>query len=274
MAKLFILVIIILLNITIAAQTGFNSIKISGRVISSDTLQTAPYVHVINLKTGKGSVADSTGFFKITVAPGDTLIFKCMGFSHKTYIITDTINIANEFLNIVMSPGDYQIDVINVFALTRQSQFRYDFINLPPDPNEWKNQIIIPGVTKDKYQWIREDEKFIPYTPVLGGSPISFFYNKFSKEVKSVKKLQQLLQHDSEQQIIETKYSKQLLADFTGYSGIKLDTFFKYLNLSHNFLLKTNAYDIYAHISANIANFENWLATQPVTNSPDIIDNH
>ncbi len=236
------------------AQPDTIPVRLSGRVFSTDSLQPAPYVHVINLSTGKGTVANADGQFKQLCLAGDSLLFKCMGFSDVIWVVPPDLPSKMAHFDIKMEPGSIQLEVIEIIALSRQNQFRHDFINLKPDKNAWENQLIIPGVTRKKYEWMQPDEKFNPKATFTG--PLSALYYKFSREGQSLMKLAELKNNEGRQRIIDSKFNMQLLSEFTGYSGDKLIAFFVYLHFTDDYIFETNLYTIYTEISYKVKQFE------------------
>lgn len=236
------------------AQTDTLLLRVSGRVCSGLPDAGLAYVHVVNQRTARGTITDTLGLFHLRIRSNDTLIFKSLGFEDKRLIFNDSLNSTLLFVEVNLLPTSYEIQVIDVIALSRESQFRYDFIHMKPDNSRWENQLIIPGVTKEKYQWIRDEEKFNPKKNFSG--PFSALYYKFSDEGKSLQKLAMLLEQDAREEAANKKYNPGLLANFTGYSGDTLNNFYAYLNLSIDFVLQQTTYDLYLFIQSRIPHFE------------------
>lgn len=236
------------------AQTDTLVVRVSGRVRSGSPDAGLAYVHVVNQRTGSGTITDTLGLFHMRIRSNDTLIFKSLGFEDKRLVLNDSLNSNLLFVEVNLLPTSYELQVVDVIALSRESQFRYDFINMKPDNSRWENQLIIPGVTKEKYQWIRDEEKFNPKKNFSG--PFSALYYKFSDEGKSLQKLVLLLEQDEREEKANKKYSRKLLANFTGYSGDTLNNFYTYLNLSTDFVVQQTTYDLYLFIQSRIPQFE------------------
>ncbi len=236
------------------AQTDSLEIRLAGIIRATVPGEQTPFVHIINLRTGKGVISDSVGIFRTKLYKTDSLLFRCLGFEDSFIQLPDSIHSTICFMEVILSPTSYNLGVVDIFALSRENQFRYDFINLPPDKNAWEKQIIIPGVTRSDYQWMRKEEKFNPKKTFNG--PISALYFKFSDEGKSLMKLAELLDEDEKQELINKKFNKKLLSEFTNYSGEKLDRFYQFINFSQQYLLENNAYDIFIKVKAKMEEFE------------------
>lgn len=259
--------IIISLLLILTATIGFAQIdslpvRIAGIIYGNDTSENTPFVHIINYRSGKGTISDSSGFFKTTMLKTDSLLFRCLGYEDKVFKLADTLNSTVLFFEIRLAKTSYYIDVIDILALSRLNQFRYDFIKIPLPENQWAQQLIIPGVTKENYKWIHKDERFIP-KQTLGG-PISGLYNLFSDREESIRKYLELINNEESDREIDEKFNMKLLSEFTGYTGDTLIDFNLYLNFSRMYLLTTDAYHIFSRIKNKIPEFKKDYFTDPL----------
>ncbi len=235
------------------AQLDSIPVRLAGRVESVDSANQLPYVHIINKITGMGVISDSVGIFKTSLMKSDTLIFRCLGFTDFTFVLPDSLPSNFYFISVKLSPTSYELEVVDVLALTRKSQFRYDFKNIEVDLHAIEPEIIIPGVTNPNYRRLREAKR--PIYPTYIGGPLAFAY-KMTQKSKSYKKLAALVAEDEKEIITKQKYNLELLQTFTGYEGNKLMAFFIYLNFSVDYIYKTNDYDIFLLISVSMKSFE------------------
>ncbi|GEM_PF-4649514 len=260
MNKQLLIIYFILLTATTAnAQVESMQYRLAGIIHSSDASEKTPFVHIINLRTGTGTISDSLGIFRIKLLKTDTLLFRCIGFEDKIMTLPDSLKSTICFLEISLSPTSYQLNVVDIFALTRENQFRYDFIRLKPDKNAWGLQMIIPGVTRSEYQFMREEEKFNPKQTFDG--PISALYFMFSDKGKSLRKLGELLLEDEMELMIYEKYNKAELGKFSGFSGAKLDSLYNYLAFSNNYLLEATTYEIFVEVQKRMVEFDSTYST-------------
>ncbi len=267
MSKQTIIVVILSwISLHAIGQADTSIIRLSGIVNSSNVQMELPYVHIINKRTGMGTITDTMGLFHIKLKQGDTLIFRSIGFEDNVLILNDSINSKVLFMEVELFTKSYQLHVVDVIALTRENQFKYDFLNMNPDESSWEHQLVIPGVTKKNYQWIREEEKFNPKKSFTG--PISSLYYILSDKGKSLQKLADLIDQDEQDKKANLKYNLALLADYTGYSDAMLQAFYNYLHLSVDFVLQQRMYDIYLHIQSKIPSFELQYAANDSTPAP------
>jgi len=253
------IIFIIWMYFLITASNGFAQvdplpIRLAGVIYSDDTPQNTPYVHIINIRKGTGVISDSIGFFKTKLLITDSLLFRCIGFEDKIFTLSDTISSTILFVKVKLAQTSYFLDVIDVLALSRINQFRYDFTHMPLLDDPWKNQIIIPGVTKENYKWIHEDERFIPKQTI--GGPITALYNLWSDKGKSIRKFLELIDNEEGDQIIEKKFNMKLLSEFTGFTGDTLIDFNLYLNFTRTYLLNTDGYHIFLNVKNRLPEFK------------------
>ncbi|MDA3890399.1 MAG: hypothetical protein PF517_01915 [Salinivirgaceae bacterium] len=236
------------------AQVDSLPIRLAGVIYSADTTVDNSYVHIINKRTGLGTISDSMGIFKTTLLKSDTLIFRALGYKDKIFALPDTLLSAVLFVEIKLQETSYLLDVIDILALSRMNQFCYDFTNMRLPTNEWENQFIIPGVSRKNYKWIRDDERVIPKQMLP--SPISAIYNAFSDREKSIKKCLELINNEAGDKIIEEKFNMKMLSEFTGFTGDTLIDFKLFLNFSRSFLLSNDAYKIFVTVKNKLPEFK------------------
>jgi hypothetical protein len=88
------------------------------------------------------------------------------------------------------------------------------------------------------------DPKLVSATGSGIGISITYFYNIFSKEVKSQKKLIGLQQEQKEQVVINQKFNRELVHRLTGLNGDEITEFINFCDLSHMFLFNATDYEI------------------------------
>lgn len=236
------------------AQVDTMQVKLAGLICIDDSTTNTPFIHIINLRTGAGVISDSLGFFKIKIQKSDSLLIRCIGFEDKVFNLKDNIVSTTTFIKINLSKTTYSLKVINVYALNRLSQFRYDFLKIPLPDDEIKYQLHIPGVSQKKYKWMQPKPN--PHSIAMNPGPFSALYYLWSKKGKSIIKLIKLLEEEEENCLINKKFNTKLLSEFTGFTGDTLIDFKLYLNYNHQYLLKTNEYDIFLDVSRKLPGFK------------------
>ncbi|TAL62743.1 MAG: carboxypeptidase-like regulatory domain-containing protein [Bacteroidetes bacterium] len=67
-------------------------IQFSGVIVESDSLRPVPFTRVIIKGSGRGTLADYSGYFSFVAQKKDTIIFSAMGYRRAQYIIPDTLS--------------------------------------------------------------------------------------------------------------------------------------------------------------------------------------
>lgn len=67
-------------------------IQFSGVIVESDSLRPVPFTRVIIKGSGRGTIADYSGYFSFVAQKKDTIIFSATGFKRSEYIIPDTLS--------------------------------------------------------------------------------------------------------------------------------------------------------------------------------------
>lgn len=250
---LFIQIIGLVFYLDANGQTDSIPVRLAGRVESVDSAFQLPYIHVINKRTGRGTISDSVGVFKIKLLQTDTLLIRCIGFTDYLYTLPDTLSSKICFITLKMLPTSYSLKEIDVYALTRQQQFKYDFIHVKLDDKLGDNELYIPGVSNPNYRKLRNKER--PVYPTFVGGPFGFAY-RMSAKGQSYERLAELVSEDKMKIEADKKYNMDLLSLFTGYTGNKLLAFYIYLSFTTTYVYNTDEYELYVRISQNMNPFE------------------
>ncbi len=154
--KLFLLVLIIsLVEITYAQK------KIVGNVVDSASLAPIPAVNVRIKNTYQGTSTDGKGFFRITIAPTDTLIFSFIGYKTEEFAPAD---LREETIIIRLTQQPKILDAVTVIAKSLQG-------------------------TNSTPVHLRSNAKLMNYGPYGAGLSLSYF----SKEEKEKRKLAKII---------------------------------------------------------------------------------
>lgn len=249
-----IIIFIITISYISNAQINEKQVRLAGLISVGDSVSTPPYVHIVNICTGAGVISDSLGLFKITMQKKDSLLFRCIGYDDKIFKFSDTIQSTTIFVKIDLSQTTYYIDVIDVYALNRISQFKYDFLQIPI-PEGKVYELYIEGISqKKKYKWMLPEPSIIPSSG--GMSLISALYYMWSDKGKSIVEYIRLVEEEDGNIKIDRKFNIALLSDFTGFTGDTLIDFRIFLDFNRSYLLKTSGYDIFKKVKEKLPEFE------------------
>ena len=204
----------------ISAQHKF---LINGVVVESDSLTAMPYVYVINLKTGNGTITDYNGRYTITGTNTDTLMFSFVGYQRKRVQILKIPNLTDstkKFFKVTLQSTAYNLNTMNV------TEFK-----ISPTERDYMKRVLS--------------------SPSVHGinaitSPISFFYEQFSRKGKERRKLQEIFENIFIQEQVNKKINPEILRNLTGDDNIDYDRFRRFCySLTDEFILTHDGYDLY-----------------------------
>ena len=213
---------------------------ISGVVTDSVTALNVPGAHIINLNCNKSSVTDSNGVFVLEVQLNDSVLVRTINYEPKIFYIKDL----SEKYKIMLRTRIYEIDEVKVGMLGSYEQFKENVLNLDLDKVEFRPY----GMSKVKQNYIpiMEDEHYWDDPKNAFTSPLTYFYQKFSKEMKSVYKYHELKKQELEQLRADSKYNREIIKTITGLTDEdSVSNFMLYLNFEHNFIMNTSEYELY-----------------------------
>src|SRR5689334_25023809 len=81
------LFILVTISVCASIEAYSQRTTVSGIVYDSATLVPLQYVTIINQTTNNGTASDDNGVFKLSVSPGDTVLFTMLGYSRKQRVI-------------------------------------------------------------------------------------------------------------------------------------------------------------------------------------------
>ena len=182
------------------------------RIISADSIGTdIRNCHIINKTKNLGTVSDQYGNFRITADINDSILFSAIGYEKLEIALSETIY--NNSRIIRLNPVAYELEEVTVkpFQIELPMISKYE-IYTPPLPNQ--GGINIP----------------------TGVSPISFFYNRFSKEAKQKKYYKSVTEETADFIIIGEKFNGNIVSRLTGLKDDEMIAFISYCAFTTEFL--------------------------------------
>jgi len=213
-------------------------------------------VHIVNVSGNRGTTSNWEGQFRINTYPGDTLRVTCVGYIPFKYHIpvngqspvipmhiilqVDTLEITG--VEIYPWPADAKALKEAVLAMEDQTPKGFDlklndskFYNMPL-PGGQPQRSSTPGLA---------DPGFTITVP----GPITALYDAFSKEGKSKRKLESLVNQDQKKVVAARRYNAVVVQQVTSFKTDKeIQDFMLYCNLSVDFIVSSTEYDLYKAI--------------------------
>ena len=175
---------------------------LKGTVYANDSLETMPFVMVLNKTSGQGCMSNSDGSFQLPAAPDDTLLFSYVGYARQKVTAKSLPTNRFGFIAIYMQPLAYDLRPVVIQSFKLKDYER-----------EYMNDII-------------DRSKIRPINVVQ--SPITALYMAYSKEGRQIRKLAEIFNKILIEEAVEKKLNKQILTNLTGDDHIDFEAFRKY----------------------------------------------
>ncbi|HCU43854.1 MAG TPA: hypothetical protein DF610_01990 [Sphingobacterium sp.] len=218
--------IVILLLFFAIVPTAIAQKKIEGIVSDFHTKQRISKVTIRNVRTNEEVYNNTKGEFSILAEKGDALIATSREYFPDTVVVS-------------MSP-------VILFHLKRESIY-IDEVSVvaKKDPDE-----ILKKAKTDYEKAFRLSESGDLFSVGQNGAGLSInsIYSLFSREAKNAKRLKKLIENDYKDNVIEYKFSTQLVSRTTGLTGDELDKFRRIFKPSYFFIISCTQYELTNYI--------------------------
>lgn len=218
--------IVILLLFFAIVPTAIAQKKIEGIVSDFHTKQRISKVTIRNVRTNEEVYNNTKGEFSILAEKGDALIAISREYFPDTVVVS-------------MSP-------VILFHLKRESIY-IDEVSVvaKKDPDE-----ILKKAKTDYEKAFRLSESGDLFSVGQNGAGLSInsIYSLFSREARNAKRLKKLIENDYKDNVIEYKFSTQLVSRTTGLTGDELDKFRRIFKPSYFFIISCTQYELTNYI--------------------------
>lgn len=217
--------------------------------IDSKPLQSAD---ILNLNSVVGTTTNRDGKFQITAQPNDTLFISYVGYQSIKLKVTNDLLKGNELL---ISMFEKVID-LNEVTLKPYQLIGVLVVDAKNVPDDKFTRIHINGISQT-YEVGRPTSQ--NYGSVLSAlfNPIDFWYKKFGKKPKQLRRLKKLREAENVREIMQQKFSREVLMDYMDMSKKELDDLLNECNYSEYFIKKASDLQI---IEAVLDCYENYKA--------------
>ncbi len=245
-------------------KISLDSIKVlKGTIVDVRDKKPLPSAHIFNLNTAEGAITNHKGNFEIPSKANDTLLISYIGYKSIKLKITNDLLKGNE-LEIAIHQKTININEVTVKAHNLIGVLEIDAKNVPMDKY---SRIHIEGLPQT-YEIGRPKDKNYNSVGAALFNPLDFWYKKFGKKPKEIKKLKKLKEKDHLRDMMEEKFNREILMDYMDMSKKELDDLLKDCNYSNNFVRKASDLQI---IEAVLECYENYKAIKKGKVSKDKI---
>jgi len=239
------------------------AVTLKGKIISVTDKKPLESAHILNLNSVLGTTTNRQGLFQIPAIVNDTIYISYVGFQSIKLKVTKDLLKGNE-LEIAIHEKTAIIDEVTVKAHDLIGVLVVDAENVPLDKF---NRIHIDGLPQ-AYEVGRPQSK--KYKSGLNAvfNPIDFWYNKLGKRPKELRKLKKLKDADELRDIMEEKFSREVLLTYMDMSRKDLNDLLKECSRSDRFIRKASDLQV---IEAVLQCYDNYRAVQEGKVKKDII---
>jgi len=211
-------------------------IQLHGIVVDSYSQAPLPAAHIV-LNGEKGMTPDPQGKFIIKAQKQDTILITHVGY--RDYLIPiPALQEDKYFVRVNMDRAMIELEEVVIYRWpSTEAAFKEEILAMEVPPEE---KILIPG----SYQG--------PPRPMKNKitSPISFFYQKFSKAAKQERRFEATKARMEGRRMLDAKYHPELVKEVTGIEDPEeVEALMGFCEISDQFIEKANQYDLVAAIN-------------------------
>ena len=241
--KFALIVGLLLYNSTSALAQSY---ILKGIVLDKDSSFALPNSYVVNNKTYAGTVTNGIGYFEISVAEGDTIVFSNVGYQFKyPGIDSAVISNINKVKTIKLPPRNYLLDEVSIYAITSNNPRTMPQSKPRVPSNE---DIRIPQAV----------------APTLA-NPLDLLYYSFGKRPKQLAALRRLQKEDYYRQKLEEGNNRESLEELTGIPKEEMEAFMFSCKYSDTQIRTFNDYQFLVSLLECYEEFERNKERQKVT---------
>jgi hypothetical protein len=195
------------------------------------------------MNTHQGTVSDSLGIFELPVYINDTLLIRNIAY-YDTLVPVYLLHLER---TILLKSKRYQLQEARIFEWgSTYTDFKKAIIYMP-NRQTLGESMGLPRQDPD-YVPFEMDEQKVKSAAHLLSSPVSYFYQNFSKEAKRNRKAYWFKKNLPQKEHFDKLVGKENLAEITGLSGDELVEFqaFLYQRMVSNF--KSTDLEVYEEI--------------------------
>jgi hypothetical protein len=251
-----ILIVVLVLPLFTQLAFGQGPIKpmqlMRARLVNERTHQPVVFARIINRDMRSEVISDSLGVFKIYAHINDTLYIRSISYNSVSIPASDSLVWQLRIPEIPLTEEIYDLGIIDIYGWGSYQEFKYKVLHSKiPEDN-----------TKKAVENLRRALSNLPKHPLQEqasislGSPVTGLYNLFSKEGKSLRRLEKAKERDRIFLLTYQKYNREIVSIITGLKDNLLDQFMMFSRPDEDFLLKASDYEIHENILENYERFK------------------
>lgn len=211
-----------------------------GYVIGADTSNTIPLANILMKPSGERFISNRYGAFGIRVDVGDTLVFSVIGYQNYVLPVRKfVVGNMTDPIRVRLKPTTY---------LLKEAEVKYN--------QRHRDSMARRAATILKTSPVLNDYQH--YGSWIGGSSgsvVSEIFAGSNRKLQEYNKVQRLIELYHEQEMVDERYTPDLIVRATGMKPEEVPAFKKFCNLPHYFILNSNDYDLVLAIRACFSDY-------------------
>jgi len=233
----------------VSAQRADSLFLLSG-VVYDESYNPVAASHVINMNTRAGTITDSLGIFRIPAHQSDTLLVRNIAFLDT--LVPATILKTTGHIRIYKRY--YALEEAMVFPWGSSYDDFKEAVTKLPVVRSLGESLGLPR--QDPGYVPREmDESYVKSPGFLITSPVSFFYQNFSRQAKSARRVFWLRKNRDRQERFDEIFTGENISSISGYTGVRLEAFLVFLNDRMSCDYRCSELEIYTEIHRLLNDF-------------------
>ncbi|GEM_PF-6240364 len=240
---------LILFTVKVFSQEQVKELILTNFIVqTTDSHSVIPFSFVANMRTGDGKEAKGDGSFNMYVAPGDSLIFKCMGYADTTWVVSSE-NMQLDTIPLNVEKRSYSLNEVKIYQWRSYAAFKQMFLSLK-----------VPSKKPISFAFdINAGELNALAKAKSGSFGLTFSTGGKTWVPKEKRKLNSIIAFEKQNERLNRLTSHENIMAFTGFEGEKLDSFMIFLRKNHKISPNLSDYKIMAAVQVA---YEEFLAVK------------
>ena len=242
------------LTLMLIATIAFSQSKTDEAILTNFVVKTVkssiaiPFSFVANMRTGDGKETKGDGSFNMYVAPGDSLIFKCLGYADTTWVVSNE-NLLLDTIPLNVKKKSFALNEVKIYQWRSYAAFKQMFLSLKV-PSEEPICFSFNINTGELNAIAKAKLGTFGLTAPMGGK---------LWVPKEKRKLNAIIAEEKRRERLNKLTSHENMMAFTGFKGARLDSFLIFLRKNYKINPDLSDYKILAAVQLA---YEEFLAVK------------
>lgn len=197
------------------------NILLKGAVYDAAFYFPLPYSMIVNKTTSSGFFAGMQGEFTVSVLKTDTIIISARGYHTKKLCFKDSVEKAIYEVDIMMQKLSFELPEIEIKPERKIEEIEKEILQMKEFS---KHDYVLSGINAVR-------------------SPITYFYQSYSRREKSRRKVAELEIEDAKRELIKELLRMYVKGNIIQLEEKEFDKFIDYCNVNIEFLKNSTQYE-------------------------------